>query len=146
MRIYIASSWRNEHGVAMLTEKLRAAGHVVASWIENAKTIKSVSEYANFRKWLWSRDGETAFKHDTSGALECDLFILYTYAGNDAHAEMGIAWGRGVPIFGLEQKGIEDGIMLRMIECWYENIDLLVTAINRRAEQLANRPGDEMSF
>jgi len=35
MKIYIASSWKNQHGVEMLTALLREKGHVVVSWVEN---------------------------------------------------------------------------------------------------------------
>lgn len=33
--IYIASSWKNEHGVTLLTKLLRQHGYDVVSWIEN---------------------------------------------------------------------------------------------------------------
>jgi len=34
MQIYIAASWKHEHAVVMLTERLRYAGHEVMSFIE----------------------------------------------------------------------------------------------------------------
>ena len=38
MKIYIASSWKNQHAVEMLTDILRYKGHDVVSFVE--KPIK----------------------------------------------------------------------------------------------------------
>jgi hypothetical protein len=35
MKIYIASSWKNQHAVEMLTALLRDRGHEVLSFVEN---------------------------------------------------------------------------------------------------------------
>lgn len=35
MKVYIASSWKNQHAVEMLTEKLRERGCEVLSFVEN---------------------------------------------------------------------------------------------------------------
>lgn len=35
MNIYIASSWKNQHAVEMMTALLREKGHTVLSFIEN---------------------------------------------------------------------------------------------------------------
>lgn len=36
MRIYIASSWKNQHAVEMLTDYLEARGHEVISFVRKA--------------------------------------------------------------------------------------------------------------
>ena len=36
VRIYIASSWKNQHAVEMLTDLLRKAGHEVVSFVDKA--------------------------------------------------------------------------------------------------------------
>ncbi len=41
MKIYIASSWRNQHAVEMLTSMLRVRGHEVLSFVENKQLSKS---------------------------------------------------------------------------------------------------------
>lgn len=38
MRIYIASSWKNQHTVEMLTERLREMGCEVVSWVKKTTT------------------------------------------------------------------------------------------------------------
>ena len=35
MKIYIASSWKNQHAVEMMTDMLRDKGHSVLSFVEN---------------------------------------------------------------------------------------------------------------
>jgi nucleoside 2-deoxyribosyltransferase len=123
MKIYIASSWKNQHGVEMLTALLREKGHEVISWVENNNEESREMPTA---QWLITEMAEKSFEFDITGATTCDLFILYTYAGNDAHAEMGAAWARGIPIIGLWQKGYDQGLMARMVKDWaYNYLDLL---------------------
>ncbi len=128
MKIYIASSWKNQHGVEMLTALLREKGHEVISWVENnnEESMDMPTE-----KWLRSEFADKSFHFDTHGACSCNLFILYTYAGNDAHAEMGAAWAKNVPIIGLYQKGHQEGLMSRMVSEWACNYRDLLELVNR---------------
>lgn len=93
MKIYIASSWKNQHGVEMLTALLRERGHEVASWVENnfGEDHNHVTKKFSFSEWLASEESDQSFQFDTQGAANCDLLIFYTYAGNDAHAELALA-------------------------------------------------------
>lgn len=145
MRIYIASSWKNQHGVEMLTAILRNDGHEVVSWIENSYGEKLHEGYESMRKWIHSENGEKAFKFDTGGALDCDLLILYTYAGSDAHAELALAWSRGIPVYGLYQKGYEFGLMSKMVSSWYDRYTDLVDAVKwmNEAFHSKSRAADE---
>jgi hypothetical protein len=118
MKIYVASSWKNQHGVEMLTALLRENGHEVTSWVENSYDEQLYIGYDNMRKWLNSENGSKAFEFDTEGALNCDLMIFYTYAGNDAHAELALAWSKGIPVIGLYSKGYEEGLMSKMVTVW----------------------------
>lgn len=129
MKIYIGSSWKNQHGVEMLTALLRSKGHEVVSWIENNFLETYVSPNFSFNDWLKTDGAFRSFDFDTEGAANCDLFILYTYAGNDAHAEMALAWQNKIPIIGLHQKGYEPGLMSKMVLKWYYRYTELLEAI-----------------
>ena len=43
MKIYIASSWKNQHAVEMMTDKLRENGHKVISFVEAAVESEGLS-------------------------------------------------------------------------------------------------------
>ena len=120
MKIYIASSWKNQHGVEMLTALLREKGHEIISWIENCNDEAGAGGMST-EDWLKTDKADKSFQFDITGATTCDLFILYTYAGNDAHAELGAAWAKGIPIVGLWQKGYQEGLMSRMVGEWCGN-------------------------
>lgn len=139
MRIYIASSWRNVHGVQMLTKNLRDAGHVVLSFVEKnfGEAIVTDARFKDyqtaqgmaFEDWCWSLSGELAFKFDIESATKCDLLIYLSPSGNDASAEMGAAWASGVPIFGLWSKGENLGLMRRMFTSCFSDFEGLLVAV-----------------
>lgn len=134
MKIYIASSWKNQHAVEMLTAHLREMGCTVLSFVENnhgENPNSSINEKQGhekpvpFDEWCQSEDGTRSFVYDTKGATESSLVIYIGPSGTDAWAEVGAAWARGVPIIGLWAKGEQAGLMRRMIE-WFTNYrDLL---------------------
>jgi len=130
MKIYIASSWKNQHGVEMLTALLREKGHEVISWVENnydeGYASNDNAEF-NFEKWVWTDNGAQAFDFDTKGATECDLLIYYGPAGKDACCELGAAWAKDIPCIALFAKGEDLGLMRRMISKWHDRVyDLLL--------------------
>lgn len=133
MKIYIASSWKNQHGIEMLTSLLREAGHEVVSWIENnfgENPDSSVNTGKfDFETWVSSPESDQSFEFDTSGATKSDLVIYYGPAGKDACAEMGAAWGAGTPIIGLYAKGEDLGLMRKMAIKWYYRYDQILSAV-----------------
>lgn len=130
MTIYIASSWKNEHAILMLTDLLRKQGHQVISWIENSYEEKLYVGSENLEKWIYSENGTKAFEFDTNAAMASDLMIFYAYAGNDAHAEMALAWSKGIKIYGLATNHFKKGLMCRMVEKWFDDIYSLLDAIS----------------
>lgn len=142
MLIYIASSWKNQHAVEMLTDLLRERGHRILSFVENnhgenpnsslneAKSEKPVP----FDEWCMSADGERSFKYDTDGAMLSDLVIYISPSGKDAAAECGMAFGRGVPIIGLFAKGEDFGLMRRMMLAWCHSYLELVDLVQKMTE------------
>lgn len=144
MKVYIASSWRNAHGVELLTKELRSIGCEVLSWIENnyGETHNHVTKQMDFETWVASPDSDLSFIFDTRGATECELFIYYAPAGMDACAELGAAWfaGRSNPftkrknIWGLWAKGEGLGLMRKMVHRWFDRPDILIANVKSLME------------
>lgn len=122
MKIYIASSWRNQHAVEMLTKMLRDAQHEVLSFVENETTHDEI-----IAENLGSAVEQ--FNFDTHSATSADIVIYIGPSGCDAWAEVGAAWAKAVPIFGLWSKGETVGLMRQMVYLWCENIRELLNAI-----------------
>lgn len=132
MKIYIASSWKNQHGVEMLTAILRDKGHEVISWVENnyGENHNHVTKKFSFEEWVNSEEADQSFAFDTNGATLSDLVIYYGPAGMDACAELGAAWARSVPIIGLYAKGENIGLMRKMVGHWYSRYTDLLDGVD----------------
>lgn len=142
LRIYIASSWKNQHAVEMITERLRAMGCEVLSFVENNHGEQAGHLAAEngkpqaFDEWVMSERGRKSFDYDTKGATESDLVVYVGPSGCDAWAEVGAAWSRGVPVIGLVSKGEQVGLMRRMA-AWVPNVRELFDAVNQFIEARA---------
>ena len=142
MKIYIASSWKNQHAVEMLTDQLRERGHTVLSFVENnhgenpnsseneAKAAKPVP----FDQWCDAPDGQRSFDYDTNGAMYSDLVIYVSPSGKDAAAECGMAYGKGVPMIGLYAKGEDFGLMRKMMWGWFHDYRKLLDFVAEMQE------------
>lgn len=134
MQIYIASSWKNQHAVEMLTALLRKSGHQVHSFVEKAVSDESRTNIKfDFEQWIYSDDGLEKFVFDTNKATTSDLVIYIGPSGTDAWAEIGAAWGSGIKILGLWAKGEPAGLMRHMIE-WFVDYKELLTKINENEQ------------
>lgn len=134
MIIYIASSWKNQHAVEMLTDHLRECGYTILSFVENNHGENPTNEAKAekplpFDEWCQSADGERSFKYDTDGAMLSDLVIYVSPSGKDAAAECGMAYGKGVPIVGLYAKGEDFGLMRRMMLAWFHDYRKLLNFV-----------------
>lgn len=129
MNIYIASSWKNQHAVEMLTVRLRHLGHEVKSFVEN-NNLEHEKEIP-FDEWVWSAEGEQSFKFDTDAAMTSDLVIYIGPSGCDAWAEVGAAFSAGTIIFGLYSKGEQIGLMRRMAT-WFNSVDKMIEKIEAK--------------
>ncbi len=132
MKIYIASSWKNQHGVEMLTALLRAKGHEVISWVENnyGEDHNHVTKKFDFETWVNSDEANQSFEFDTTGATKCDLCIYYGPSGKDACVEIGMAWASDVTVFGLYAKGEDLGLMRKLCHTWYFRYTELLDAVD----------------
>ena len=128
MKIYIASSWKNRHGVEMLTYLLRERKHEVISWIENCDLEGAPG--VDFEKWVETERAEQCFLFDTDGATKSDLFIYYGPAGKDACAELGAAWASKIPILALYAKGEDLGLIRKMVLKWCKNYAELLRGVH----------------
>jgi hypothetical protein len=151
--IYIASSWRNQHAVEMMTYLLRQRGHEVMSFVENnyGEGHNHIAEKPMpFEEWVQSPESDQSFKYDTSGATASDLVIYIGPSGKDAAAECGMAWASGIPIIGLHAKSEDFGLMRKMMAKWcyrftevleeVEAYDAIFAAIsrNRKRKEVSN--------
>ena len=127
MKIYIASSWRNQHAIEMLADLLRSQGHEVALFIERSIEIEDRNLSSDDEKWLESGDSNRIFDYDMAGATKSDLVIYIGPSGTDAWAEVGAAWAAGVPISGLWAKGEPAGLMRKMVYWFTDYRELLKT-------------------
>ncbi len=132
MNIYIASSWKNQHAVEMLTARLRQLGHEVKSFVENNNFEHE--RKIPFDEWVWSSEGAQSFEFDTSATIYSDLVIYIGPSGCDAWAEVGAAWAAGTTVFGLMSKGEQIGLMRRMAT-WFKSVDELIDALNIKTEE-----------
>lgn len=131
MQIYIASSWKNQHAVEMLTACLRSAGHQVRSFVENNfEEGHGPDKPMPFEEWVQSKQADNSFAYDTKGASESDVVVYLGPSGTDAWAEVGIAWACRIPIFGLWAKGEPAGLMRKMVS-WYMSYKELLIAIEK---------------
>lgn len=126
MDIYIASSWKNQHAVEMLTWFLREKGHKVRSFIENNHGEFKLG--IDFEQWIKTDKAKQSFEFDTDAARFSDLVIYIGPSGTDTWAEIGVAWSNGVPIIGLYAKGEQSGLMRKMIN-WFHNFYDLLKAV-----------------
>ena len=138
MKIYIASSWKNQHAVELLTSLLRHKGHTVRSFVEKAVCDEGRSGLAfDVEKWINSDDGHDKFIYDTSAVSSSDLVVYIGPSGTDAWAEVGIAWGNDVPVIGLWAKGEPAGLMRRLVH-WYNDVQALVDSLDEWRRLLHN--------
>ena len=145
MKIYIASSWKNQHAVEMMTDLLRRKGHLVFSFVENNN-----GEYDKgmpFEKWVHTEPAEQSFKYDTMAAMQSDLVIYIGPSGKDAAAECGMAYAKGVPLIGLWAKGEDFGLMRKMFNCWcddFRDVLMNVDQFSKYVDAPAPAPGEEV--
>ena len=136
MKIYIASSWKNQHAVEMLTALLREKGHEVISWVENnyGENHNHVTKKFDFETWVNSDESNESFRFDTHGVMKCNLLIYLGPSGKDAAAECGLAYAKGIIMFGLAAKGEDFGLMRKMFNAWFGRYTELLQAVDNYAK------------
>lgn len=145
MKIYVASSWRNERQPRAVTA-LRGVGHEVYDF-------RHPDEYDNGFHWsAIDKDWENWTPLEFVDALEhpiaragygkdfdamkwAELFVLVMPCGRSAHLEAGWAIGQGKPTIILLSDG-EPELMYRMATAFAYHVD----AVPRMVEAFAEPP------
>jgi hypothetical protein len=134
MRIYIAASWKHQHAVEMLSELLENRGHRILSWLREGRPEEAFLSRLDLERFIGSEEGKRVFEFCSSSVTGCDLVIYLGPSGCDAWAEVGAAYGSGVPILGLLAKSEDVGLMRHMIRSWHSSVDDLLQAVEAAAD------------
>ena len=133
MRIYIAASWKHQHAVEMLTERLEQAGHEVLSWLREGRPEEAFLSQRELAHFIHSDEGLRVFRFCAESATGADLLVYLGPSGCDAWAEVGAAYGRGVPILGLLAKSEDVGLMRHMVQMWHSSVEELMESVRLMA-------------
>jgi len=134
MRIYIAASWKHQHAVEMLTERLEAMGHDILSWLREGRPEEAFLSKRELAGFINSEDGHRIFRFCVDSATTADLLVYLGPSGCDAWAEVGAAHGSSVPVLGLLAKNEEVGLMRHMVDEWFTSVNDLLQAVDQRAQ------------
>lgn len=138
MKVYVASSWRNEHQPEVVAA-IRAAGHEVYDfrnpsgrdhgfhWSEIDPNWKSWTA-DEFVTGLNHQLAENGFLKDMGALFECNACVLIMPCGRSAHLELGWAVGAGKETAIL----LSDGES----ELMYQMVDLLASDVSQVVEWL----------
>jgi len=126
MRIYVASSWRNEQQQDVV-KTLRIAGHEVYDF-KNPNNIEKGFHWSNidpnwqtwtpeeYRDCLNHPIAEKGYKLDYEAMEWANVFVGVQPFGRSASLEMGWAAGRGKPTYLILENG-EPELMVKMLGC-----------------------------
>jgi nucleoside 2-deoxyribosyltransferase len=102
MKIYLASSWKNEQTVKEWARVLRAQGHEVDAFCDasSGRFIFEASENRNLldldaMTFLDDERSQRAFAEDKKWLDWADVCLLILPSGRSSHLEAGYAVGRG---------------------------------------------------
>ena len=147
MRVYVASSWRNERQPRMV-ELLR---HHVKCEVYDFRNPPNGTGFAwsqidpNWKSWT-AQEYKQALSHPIAqagyradmGAMEwADICVLVLPCGRSAHLEAGWFAGQGKPVFVITQDGEEPELMAKMCTGGiYTDIVELLQAVRDMAEKI----------
>ena len=127
MLIYIASSFRNYHGVQMLRDQLLARGHTVIDWTTLPPALPQSLTPEQRRAALDADETGKIARTCTEACASADLVIYYGPSGSDAGAELGIAKGSGVPVVGITSPLDTPGLIVNhIVERWFDDYNTLL--------------------
>lgn len=141
MKIYMASSWKNEKVVKAVTNILRETGFDVDNFTDNANG-RFVFHYLeigeihtlNAISFLKDERAQKAFQEDKKWLDWADVVVLVLPAGRSAHLEAGYIKGQGKHLVILSPYGFPSG----EFDVMYGFADLLTTQTSEVMAFLAN--------
>ena len=147
MKIYVASSWRNEWQ-PLVVDYLRSAGHEVYDFRNPSEgdTGFSWSEIdPNWQEWttagylrgLQHSLAQEGFKSDFEAMQWADACVLVLPCGRSAHLEAGYFVGAKKPLIILVEQ-MEPELMYLMADDLPEDIDGVLEALSRCAGEVAS--------
>jgi hypothetical protein len=142
MRIYVASSWRNEHQPNVVS-LLRMENHEVYdfrcpepdnagfSWSEIDPGWKSWTT-DDFTNGLLHPSAELGFNLDMQALNHCDACVLVLPCGRSAHLELGHANGMGKHTYVYVPPGVqmEPELMYKMCDFITDDMETLKEFLN----------------
>lgn len=142
MKLYVASSWRNETYPIVVT-RLRNEGHQVYDFRNPTQDGNSTDGGFRWRyidsDWeKWNVDqfiaamnhplSQEAFGKDMDALMSSELLVLVMPCGRSAHLEMGYAVGSGIPTI-IMMSNDEPELMYKMASAFAHNLDELVRLV-----------------
>lgn len=138
LRVYVASSWRNEHQQAVVAA-VREAGYLAYDfrvpvpgnngfhWREIDPHWKdwTVPEY---RKAMLHPIAERGYGLDMDALLACDVCVLVLPSGRSAHAEAGFACGKGKLVYVYSPEPHEPELVYKMFDGITDKLSDIVLA------------------
>ena len=139
-RIYVASSWRNEHYTEVV-ERLREAGFYVydfrnpPSGDPGFKWSKIDPEYMQwtvhrYRYMLTHPLAERQFKNDIKAMKSCDACVIVLPCGRSAHTEAGWFAGKGKRTIAYIPERQEPELMYKLFDGICCSIEEIIAALN----------------
>ena len=126
MKIYVASSWRNERQPEVV-RSLRRRGHEVYDF-RNPSPVDGGFHWSEidpgwqnwapeeYRTALTHPKAERGFRNDYDAMLLADAFVLLMPCGRSAHLEAGWAIGQGKPTCILFETQDEPELMYKLAD------------------------------
>jgi len=149
LKVYIASSWKNQQKVLVLAKRLESEGFEVDAFCRStdnrysfhwSELVDNEDELANYDAIQFLSDPRTqrAFKEDKKWLDWADVVIMMMPCGRSSHLEAGYAKGQGkkLYIYGEFPKG-EFEVMYGFADGLFrtEELDILVEGIRAGADE-----------
>ena len=147
MRIYVASSWRNEFQPTVV-QALRSAGHEVYDfkdaggfqWSEVDPDWKSwASDIPKYIAGLQHPRARRGFDRDMNALRGAEICIYVMPCGVSASLEAGYAVGAGKPTAVFVPGLREPDLMVNMADLVTDSLDAMLAWVSARTEQRTSR-------
>ncbi len=131
MRVYVASSWRNEAYPNVL-EILRQAGHDVYDFRNQGGSDWNPTEMKSDELFGFLNHPKvnSIFRTDMDALQECDAVVCVLPCGRSAHLELGYAIGAGKRTVLLWHDGDAPDIMHKAVDAIVFNLADIPGALN----------------
>jgi hypothetical protein len=150
MRIYVASSWRNERQQEVVAA-LRDAGHEVYDFRNPSEKDKGFAwsdidpnwkDWTNeqYRQALSHPIAEKGFANDFNAMAWADACVMVMPCGRSAHVEAGWMQGSDRPTIVLQEKEAEPELMYKMFELVTDNLSEVIEHLSMVEASLTAEP------